>query len=305
MLANELVCKMCYKFSDVITDTESGEMICTNCGMVISTDKSSQQVTPEWRAFDANQMRDRSRVGMPMTLTRHDRGLSTVIGRPDKDASGHGLNNSMSSMMQRLRTWDYRIQVSSPTDRNLKNAFQKLDMLKGKLGLPGNVIEKAAYIYRKVQQLRMVRGRTIAAALAASIYIASREAGVPRTLAEVASLSNVSYKELSKAYKQIVLNLDLKVPMVDPIKCIAKIANKMEISEKTKRHAVNYMRDVITSGIAAGKDPMGLAGAVLYLSLIRSGEHRTQLDVAAASGVSEVTLRNRRNELNIKIPQLN
>jgi transcription initiation factor TFIIB len=305
MLANELICKTCYKSADVITDAESGETICTNCGMVISNDKSLQQITSERRASDANQIRDRSRVGMPMTLTRHDKGLSTVIGRPDKDARGQGLDNSMRSMMQRLRTWDHRIQVSSPTDRNLKNAFEKLERLKGKLGLPDNVIEKAAYIYRKVQQQGMVRGRTIAAALAASIYVASREAEVPRTLAEIASLSNISYKELSRVYRQIVLNLDLKVPIVDPVKCIAKIANKMEVSEKTKRHAINYMYNVIRSGIAAGKDPMGLAGAVLYLSCLHCDEHRTQLDVAAASGVTEVTLRSRGKELNRKIPQLN
>jgi transcription initiation factor TFIIB len=305
MLANELICKTCYKSADVITDAESGETICTNCGMVISNDKSLQQITSERRASDANQIRDRSRVGMPMTLTRHDKGLSTVIGRPDKDARGQGLDNSMRSMMQRLRTWDHRIQVSSPTDRNLKNAFEKLERLKGKLGLPDSVIEKAAYIYRKVQQQGMVRGRTIAAALAASIYVASREAEVPRTLAEIASLSNISYKELSRVYRQIVLNLDLKVPIVDPVKCIAKIANKMEVSEKTKRHAINYMYNVIRSGIAAGKDPMGLAGAVLYLSCLHCDEHRTQLDVAAASGVTEVTLRSRGKELNRKIPQLN
>ena len=86
MLANELVCKTCYKFTDVITDAESGEIICTNCGMVMSNDKSLQQ-TPEWRTFDANQTRDRSRTGMPMTLTRHDHGLSTVIGSPNKDST--------------------------------------------------------------------------------------------------------------------------------------------------------------------------------------------------------------------------
>lgn len=305
MLKSKLVCKMCSQTSDVITDAESGEIICTNCGMVKSTDKAFQQSTPEWRAFDYNQMRDRSRVGMPMTLTRHDKGLSTVIGRPNKDASGKGLDDSMRTMMQRLRTWDHRIQVSSPTDRNLARAFQSLEILKGKLGLPDNVIEKAAYIYRKVQQRGMVKGRTIAATLAASIYVASREAGIPRTLAEIATLNNTSYKELSRVYRLIVLNLDLKVPMVDPVKCIAKIANKMEVSEKTKRHAINYMHAVITRGIAAGKDPMGLAGAVLYLSCIHGDEHRNQLDVAAASGVTEVTLRNRCKELNTKIPYLN
>ena len=142
MLANELVCKTCYKSADAIIDTESGETICTNCGIVMSIDKSLQH-TSDGRAFDANLMRDRSRVGMPMTLTRHDKGLSTVIGIPDKDAGGNGLDSSTRSMMQRLRMWDYRIQVSTPTDRNLKNAFQKLDILKGKLGLPENVIEKA------------------------------------------------------------------------------------------------------------------------------------------------------------------
>jgi transcription initiation factor TFIIB len=304
MLANKLVCKTCYKFADVITDAESGETICTNCGMVMSNDKSLQH-TREWRAFDANQTIDRSRVGQPMTFTRHDKGLSTVIGRPDKDASGQGLDSSTRSIMQRLRMWDYRLQVSTPTDRNLKNAFQKLDRLKGKLGLPDNVIEKAAYIYRKVQQQGMVKGRTISATLAASIYVASREAGIPRTLAEIASLSDISEREVSRVYRQIVLNLDLKVPMVDPVKCISKIANKLELSEKTKRHAISYMHIVKTSGIAAGKDPMGLAGAVLYSSCLRSDEHRNQLDVASASGVTEVTLRNRCKELNIKIPQLN
>ena len=305
MLANKLVCKTCSQSSEVITDAESGEIICTSCGMVSSNDKAIQQGTQERRAFDYEQMKDRSRVGMPMTLTRHDKGLSTIIGRPNRDASGKGLDDSMRSMMQRLRTWDHRIQVSSPTDRNLARAFELLEMLKGKLGLPDNVIEKAAYIYRKVQQLGMVKGRTIAATLAASIYVASREAGVPRTLAEIASLSNTSYKDLSRVYRLIVLNLDLKVPMVDPVKCVAKIANKIEVSEKTKRNAINYMHNVITRGIAAGKDPMGLAGAVLYLSCIQSDEHRTQLDVASASGVTEVTLRNRCKELNTKIPQLN
>ena len=305
MLANKLVCKTCSQSSEVITDAESGEIICTSCGMVSSNDKAIQQGTQERRAFDYEQMKDRSRVGMPMTLTRHDKGLSTIIGRPNRDASGKGLDDSMRSMMQRLRTWDHRIQVSSPTDRNLARAFELLEMLKGKLGLPDNVIEKAAYIYRKVQQLGMVKGRTIAATLAASIYVASREAGVPRTLAEIASLSNTSYKDLSRVYRLIVLNLDLKVPMVDPVKCVAKIANKIDVSEKTKRNAINYMHNVITRGIAAGKDPMGLAGAVLYLSCIQSDEHRTQLDVASASGVTEVTLRNRCKELNTKIPQLN
>ena len=91
-----------------ITDAESGETICTNCDMVMNNDKLLLY-TPEWRAFDANQMKDRSRVGMPNTLTRHDQGLSTIIQRlRNKDVTGKGLDSSARAMMQRLRMWDYR-----------------------------------------------------------------------------------------------------------------------------------------------------------------------------------------------------
>ena len=67
MLASKLVCKTCNQASEVITDAESGEIICTNCGMVNSNDKG-QQNTREWRAVDYEQMKDRSRVGMPTMM---------------------------------------------------------------------------------------------------------------------------------------------------------------------------------------------------------------------------------------------
>ena len=39
--------------------------------------------------------------------------------------------------------------------------------------------------------------------------------------------------------------------------------------------------------------PMGLAGSILYLSSKNSGENITQIDIAEAAGVTEVTIRNR------------
>ncbi len=93
--------------------------------------------------------------------------------------------------------------------------------------------------------------------------------------------------------------------MIDPIKCVAKLANKLGVSEITKRYAIDYMRAISKSGISAGKDPMGLAGAVIYLSCRNHDQPRTQIEVANAGGVTEVTLRNRTKELSMKIPQLN
>ena len=42
---------------------------------------------------------------------------------------------------------------------------------------------------------------------------------------------------------------------------------------------------------------MGMAAAALYLACVMNGENRTQKVLAAASGVTEVTIRNRYQEL--------
>src|ERR671939_43873 len=299
LLDSNLICSIC-KSSRIITDAESGELVCSKCGQVILG--KAQQEGPEWRNFDPLSSVDsnsssRSRVGMSTSLARHDMGLSTIIGRTDRDASGQKIDAAMRSTMDRLRVWDYRTQIHSATDRNLRNAFFKLDILKDKLGLSDTVIEKAAYIYRKAQERGLVRGRTISGVLAAAIYIACREMGISRTLKDIASYSNVKFKEVAKSYRLLCLELDLKIPIVDPMKYIAKVANKANLSEKTKRQAAEIMDNVTKREISVGKNPMGLAASVLYMSSIKTGENITQGNLSYAAGVTEVTLRNRYKDL--------
>ena len=296
-MQTSITCSICNNNSgQIITDTESGEIICRNCGMVMLD--NVQETRPEWRSFttdDANNTR--SRTGMPISLARHDKGLATMIGRANKDASGQVLDAAMRTTMERLRTWDFRTQAHTSTDRNLRQAFSELDRLKDKLGLPDSVIEKTAYIYRKVQERGLVRGRTISSVLAAAAYIACREMGMSRTLDDIAHLNNIKHKELARTFRLLVLELDLKVPMIDPMKCVVKVANKAKLSEKTKRQAMNIMHNIIKSGVSAGKDPMGLAGSVIYMSSINTGETITQMDIADAAGVTEVTIRNRYKDI--------
>jgi transcription initiation factor TFIIB len=289
-----IMCSMC-KSGKTVTDPESGELICRNCGLVIS-DKA-QESRPEWRAFTSEEANDRSRTGIPSTLARHDMGLSTVIGRTNKDASGHAIDISMRSTMGRLRAWDFRTQAHSPTERNLRQAFSELDRLKDKLGLSDAAVEKTAYIYRKAQERGLVRGRTISAMVGAAIYIACRETGTSRTLKDIAEIGNIKRKDLARIYRIVVMELDLKIPMIDPMKCIVRVANRANLSERTKRMAMSIMKNVTKSGISAGKDPMGLAASVLYLACLNSAESKTQTDIAEAAGVTEVTVRNRYKNL--------
>ena len=294
---------MCKRTDRVISDRESGEIICSNCGMVIS-DKLQVINRPDRLAFNPQEANDRIRTGSPTSLARHDMGLATIIGKYDRDASGHRLNPVMRSRMQRLRMWNIRTRDPASADRNLMYAFNELDILKDKLALPDVVVEKTAYIYRKARAIGLVRGRTITALLSASVYAACREMQIPRTLRDITAASNVRRKEIARNYRMLLFELDLKVPSPDPVKCIAKVANKANLTENTKRQAINMMKDVSDREIPAGKDPMGVAATVLYISCLRTGEDRTQNQIAHAAGVTEVTLRNRYKELKIKL-QLN
>jgi transcription initiation factor TFIIB len=83
------------------------------------------------------------------------------------------------------------------------------------------------------------------------------------------------------------------MPVADPTKGISRIASTANLSEKTKRRAMEILNKAKKIGMVAGKDPMGIAAAALYLACISNGEIRSQKDISIAAGVTEVTIRNR------------
>ena len=289
-MQNSVVCSICKKDQTIITDLDSGEIVCSKCGVVIS-DKI-QDTRQEWRDFaNSEDATDRRRTGMPTSLASHDMGLYTIIGRSRKDARGHVLDASMRYTMGRLRTWDLRIQAS--TNRNLIIAFNQLNILKDKLGLPDSIIEKTAYIYRKAHGRGLVRGRETSSALAAAVYLACRQDRTPRTLNEICRISNIKRKAVSRQYRDMVIELDIRIPAVDPIKCITRIANQINLNQKVKQKAINIINAATKSGLSAGKNPMGLAASILYISCVINGCNNIgQTIFAQTAGVTEVTIRN-------------
>jgi transcription initiation factor TFIIB len=280
---NVIICPNCGD-GQKVTDIESGELICMKCGYVIHERVGDEE--QDWSVL-AREPASKLRTS-PTSLARSGMGLSTIIGRPDRSA-GSGLNAAMRSTFDRLRTWDFRIKGQD--ERSLRRAFVDLDRLRGMLRLSDAIVEKAAYIYRRAQEQGLVRGRTMRAVMGAAIYIVQREMGISGTLDDIIRATNTKEKDLARAYRILIRELDLKVPMVDPVKCVSRVANKANISERTKRKAMNMIYDVVNSGLAAGKDPMGLAASVLYVSCVNSGEVKSQAAIADAAGVSEVTLR--------------
>ena len=282
-------CPSCTK-TKMVLDNSTGEIFCAFCGFVMP-DKLIEG-GPEWRSF-SNDGTDRSRVGAGTSLTMHDMGLSTIIGQQNKDATGKPLNSYMKKSIYRLRTWDSRSQVNTSAERNLRQALSEMDKMKAKLALTDPVIQKAAYIYRKAIEKKLVKGRSIHGLVAACVYASCRNTETSRTLDDVANGINIRRKDVARCYRLIFRELDLKIPVPDPINGISRIASIAGLGEKTKRKAIGILNKAKKLGIVAGKDPMGIAAAALYLACITSGGNKTQREISVASGVTEVTIRNR------------
>jgi transcription initiation factor TFIIB len=290
--------------TNLVHDYDTGETVCGDCGLVLY--EQMMDKGPEWRAFTQEEKASRSRVGVPMSYSVHDKGLSTAISHINRDAFGRKLPLSTRLQMWRLRKWQIRSRVHSSIDRNLAQAMAELDRLSDKTYIPSPVKEKAAVIYRKALDKGLVRGRSIAAIAAASLYAACREGGTPRTLREISESSLVDKKDVARCYRLLLRELDIQMPLADPLTYISKIAERTGISGKTQGLAIKILRQARRKRAAAGKDPMGLAAAALYIACLQSDEKKTQKDIAEAAGVTEVTVRNRyktlKRQLNLEVP---
>lgn len=277
------------------TDTAHGETTCVDCGLVVKDDKLDRG--PEWRAFDSAERQKKSRVGSPETNLMHDKGLSTTIGWQNRDGYGNSLSARKRQQMERLRTWNQRFQVKDARERNLKHALGEIERMGSALGLPKSVRETTSVIYRRALEDDLLPGRSIESVTAASIYAAARQAGIPRSLDEVANVSRVEKKVIMRAYRYVKRELNLIIPPADPTDYVPRFASDLDVPEVVEEQARELLQLAIDEGYTSGKSPVGLAASALYASSLLTDKNVTQRAVSDVADISKVTIRNRYKEL--------
>ncbi len=280
---------------DVVEDERRGETVCADCGLVIESDSIDHG--PDWRTIDDGERTNNSRVGAPRTKLLHDEGLSSTIDWKDKDAYGRSLSAKKRRRMERLRTWDERFRTKDHQERNLKQALGEIDRMGSALGLPDDVRETAGVIYRRALEDDLLPGRSIEAVATASLYAAARQAGAPRTLGEFASVSRVDETEFKRAYRYVVRELGLGVQPANPATYVGRFGSDLDVDDETERLARDLLRTGESAGVHVGKSPVGLAAAALYAAGLLVNDRLTQSEVGEVADVSEVTIRNRYQEL--------
>ncbi|MGI9567189.1 MAG: transcription initiation factor IIB [Nitrosopumilus sp.] len=272
----------------LVTDIEVGEVMCQSCGIVLA-DKTIETSNLENRAFTKEDFISNTRVGPKLKLSFADMGLSTVINPSNSDSSGKQLSGKIRADFSRLRKWDRH--AKSKANHKFNEPFVLLDAIRSKLGLSESIVEKSAHIYRKAVSQRLTKGRSKTVLISTAIYAACRSTNTPRTLKDVADAANVEKKNLQKIYRLLIINLELTPDAYEPTDFITRLSSSVNVHEKTRRNAIRVLLKAKKLGLTAGKNPIGMASAALYLSCAINNEKVTQAQIAEAAGVTNVTVR--------------
>jgi transcription initiation factor TFIIB len=287
-------CPEC-KSKRLVRDYEKGEILCSGCGLIIT--ESIHDMGPEWRAFDSEQREKKARAGAPMKFMRPNKGLVTEIDQYNRDIRGGKISPKKQAQLYRMRKWHKRVSISTSMERNLVIALSELDRVASSLGLPENIKESAALLYRKAVKAELIRGRLIESVVAAVIYSICRIQNIPRTLEEISKVSGIPKKEIGRAYRFIKNELRIDVPLTNPSEYITKFATALRLSSEVQADAARLVAKALRKGLISGRGPTGVAAAALYIASAMRGEKKTQKEVADVAGVTEVTIRNRYREL--------
>jgi len=245
-------------------------------------------------------MSKRSRAGGPIKFAKQNIGLTTEIDRYDRDIKGVAVPSERKAQLYRLRKWQRRSRMGTSIDRNLSIALPELDRMSACLNISPNIKEECARIYRKCVGLGIVRGRSIESVIGAIIYLVCRQHHLPKTLKELEKVSGVDKKDIGKSYRTICRRLNMRMPVVSPADYVPRLASALGVSGKTEAKAIEMLRDARKIGITAGKVPMSMAAAALFLAGQISGDKQTE-KIVPVLNISEISIKNRYNELVKKI----
>jgi transcription initiation factor TFIIB len=258
------------------------ETVCTECGLVV--DEHAIDPGPEWRSF-AEDETNPERTGAPLTRSRHDRGLSTEIGRSTR------LKGRKRRQMARLRRQHKRTQIASKAERNRVYAFTEIEHIVNALDLPESVQEQSCVLFESAQDAGLLQGRSIEGFAAAAVYATSRTASVSRTIEEVVAAARAEHSELDVAYDAMNRELGLPTGPIDPTEYLARFASRLDLPTAIERRARELATRARETGIDNGRNPGGVAAACLYTAATQADHDLTQQDAADVADVTPVTLR--------------
>ncbi len=275
-------------------EVRDGDKVCLNCGLTFGRNL----VGSERRAYTIEEVQKRRRTEPRW----RDFGPRTMLPNTKTDSKGRVIGSKEQALFSRLS----KIQNSliSSIERNFWEAKPKLKMLASKMNIPEYIVETAWKIYSVVARKKLTMGRSINGFIAASLYAAIRVHDFPRLLDEICQNNLVPrrtvHRSLGMIVREVLPELKLKYQPITAESLIFRFGNELNLDMATQKQAVQMLRKASEKGLKrVGKDPKGLAAAVLYIAAKNGPARKTQTDIALTAKVTEVTLRSRAKQIKL------
>jgi transcription initiation factor TFIIB len=198
-----------------------------------------------------------------------------------------------------MRREQTRGRWQSTAERNLAGGLGEVRRLASALDLSTSIRDQACQLFRSAQNEDLLRGRSIEAIAAASVYGACRCNGHSRLLDEVVAVAQVDESRISTAYSTLNEELGLPAEPTPPKRYVPRLAAEFDFSDGIRRRARRLAERADEAGVTTGVHPAGFAAACLYKAAREQGRWQgvTQTDVADAADVSVATIRAHRDTL--------
>ena len=262
-----------HPYSNLIEDYRAGDMICSECGLVVGD--RVIDVGSEWRTFsNDNPGEDKSRVGGQEDPLLGPN-LSTFIGPSpvfgQTKYSGH--------------------QNVSNSERALRNAFSSIASIADRINLPNSITFRAKQLFKMVYEGKTLKGRSHDAISAACVYIACRQEGVPRSFKEIVATCSVSKVKISRCFQQILKEFDIKTEMITTDDFMQRFCSNLNLTNMLAKVALHVAKTATDMDIAPGRSPISIAAAAIYVATqVSKHEKKSLKEIADVAGVSKVTI---------------
>ena len=264
---------------------ERGEIICNNCGLIISERNIDIKNEGE-RYFSSEEMAKKKLIGPPQNILL-DIHQSTFLNK------NFFKNPDLKRAIKQNNWLEWR-------QKNLITAANEIKRIAANLRLPDYVKDASMLLYKKYLKHNILNGRSISGMIAACIYYVCRVNKISRSLKEISNKTsqiNENIKEVYSCYKSLIKELNLKPPPPDPVSFVPRLIAELDLDQKAESPTIRVIRAFVSRACSAGRDPRGIAAGALYLVCKMINIRVSQKKIAKIAKITNITLCKRYKEI--------
>lgn len=244
--------------------------------------------SPEWRYYGSEDSKGGNpvRCGMPLNILL------------PKSSIGTSINNRGNFSMNRLVL--YQNWNSMPyKERSRYKVFNEIDNKCCKNNLPSIISESAKSLYSTISSTQISRGKNRVGIIAACVFHACKECGVPRSVKELSKIFDIDqkvmtkgckkYREISRLNKQ-ANNRVQNIRSINLNDFIERNGGYLNLSKSDIIKIKEIAENCVNLGLTYDNTPPSMCAGCIYLYIKMNKLPITKKDISDKCNISEVTI---------------